>query len=326
MNEPIDAVPAHNIGGYVPMVDGPEKVSGRAKYTADIVAAGHAGRPHLPQPLCARRDPRRRRLRGAEAARRARRSSPAPTATRPSACCRSRAASIRWRATRCAIAASRWRPWRPSTTRPRAKALRLIKMKVRELPAYYTAKAALAPGAVAAAREEARQPRARRAVRARQRRRRASPRPIWCARRTYNCAEVCQNQMEMHAAVADYDAVRDRMTVHASTQVPYYVHLMLAQILGMDMSRIRVVKPHRRRRLRLPHRDAQRRADRRAAGAQGRRHRAHGDQRARRPSSPIAAGPRPTSAEDRPAQGRPHHRGRMRMRSSAAARIPATAW
>ena len=34
------------------------------------------------------------------------------------------------------------------------------------------------------------------------------------------------------------------MTVHASTQVPYYVHLMLAQSLGMHMSRIRVVKPH----------------------------------------------------------------------------------
>ena len=61
---------------------------------------------------------------------------------------------------------------------------------------------------------------------------------------TYNCAEVCQNQMEMHAAVAEYDAVRERMTVHASTQVPYYVHLMLSQILDMEMSRIRVVKPH----------------------------------------------------------------------------------
>jgi len=33
------------------------------------------------------------------------------------------------------------------------------------------------------------------------------------------------------------------MTVHASTQVPYYVHLMLSQILGMEMSRIRVIKP-----------------------------------------------------------------------------------
>ena len=36
MNE---IVPAHNIGDYVPMVDGPEKVSGRAKYTADVTVA-----------------------------------------------------------------------------------------------------------------------------------------------------------------------------------------------------------------------------------------------------------------------------------------------
>ena len=41
-----------------------------------------------------------------------------------------------------------------------------------------------------------------------------------------------------------YDPVRDRITVHASTQVPYYVHLMLSRILDMDMSRIRVIKPH----------------------------------------------------------------------------------
>ena len=27
-------------------------------------------------------------------------------------------------------------------------------------------------------------------------------------------------------------------------QVPYYVHLMLAQILDTDISRIRVIKPH----------------------------------------------------------------------------------
>ena len=37
MNE---VVPAHTIGAYVPMVDGPEKVSGRAKYTADLIAPG----------------------------------------------------------------------------------------------------------------------------------------------------------------------------------------------------------------------------------------------------------------------------------------------
>ena len=37
MNE---IVPARNIGSYVPMIDGPEKVSGRAKYTADLIAPG----------------------------------------------------------------------------------------------------------------------------------------------------------------------------------------------------------------------------------------------------------------------------------------------
>src|SRR3954452_9016806 len=35
-----EIVPTHNIGGYVPMVDGPEKVSGRAKYTADLINPG----------------------------------------------------------------------------------------------------------------------------------------------------------------------------------------------------------------------------------------------------------------------------------------------
>src|SRR3974390_3286386 len=37
MNE---IAPAHNIGGYGPLVDGPEKVSGGAKYTADLIVPG----------------------------------------------------------------------------------------------------------------------------------------------------------------------------------------------------------------------------------------------------------------------------------------------
>ena len=61
---------------------------------------------------------------------------------------------------------------------------------------------------------------------------------------TYNCAEVCQVQSEPQAAIADYDALRDRLTVKPSTQVPYYVHLMLEQTLGMPKSKIRVIKPH----------------------------------------------------------------------------------
>ena len=56
MNKP---VPAHNIGGYIPMIDGPEKVSGRAKYTADILAAEPTCRPHLSQSALTLRNRRR---------------------------------------------------------------------------------------------------------------------------------------------------------------------------------------------------------------------------------------------------------------------------
>ena len=62
------------------------------------------------------------------------------------------------------------------------KAIRLIRMRVRELPAYFTARRRAGARRRAAAREEARQPRARRALRARQRGAKASPPPTWCAR------------------------------------------------------------------------------------------------------------------------------------------------
>ncbi len=60
----------------------------------------------------------------------------------------------------------------------------------------------------------------------------------------YHCAEVCQVQTEPHAAYAEYDAERDELTVRASTQVPYYVHLMLAKTLKIPKSKIRVIKPY----------------------------------------------------------------------------------
>ncbi len=59
----------------------------------------------------------------------------------------------------------------------------------------------------------------------------------------FDCAEVNHAQMEPHAALADYDAERGRLTLHSVSQVPYYVHLMLARCLDIDTSRIRVVKP-----------------------------------------------------------------------------------
>ena len=60
---------------------------------------------------------------------------------------------------------------------------------------------------------------------------------------TFHYAEVAHGQIELNAAVAAYEPERDRLTTHSVTQVPYYLHLTLAQCLGMDGSRIRVVKP-----------------------------------------------------------------------------------
>jgi 4-hydroxybenzoyl-CoA reductase subunit alpha len=59
----------------------------------------------------------------------------------------------------------------------------------------------------------------------------------------FHFAEVTHAHMEPHAALAEYDAERDLLTFQSVSQVPYYVHLMLAQCLGMDSSRIRVIKP-----------------------------------------------------------------------------------
>jgi len=239
MNE---TLPARNIGGYVPMVDGPEKVSGRAKYTADLVAPGMlAGRIYrspyahaeivevdvseavqLPGVLAI--------VTGADCDK--------PFGVLPIARNEYPLArhKVRYKGEPVAAVAA-------VDDATAARAIRLIRMKVRELPAYFTAADALAPGAVPL--HEKKPGNVERDVLFELGRVADGFAAADLVREaTYNCAEVCQNQMEMHAAVADYDAVRGRMTVHASTQVPYYVHLMLAQILDMDMSRIRVVKPY----------------------------------------------------------------------------------
>jgi 4-hydroxybenzoyl-CoA reductase subunit alpha len=238
MNE---ILPARNIGGHVPMVDGPDKVSGRARYTADFIAPGMlAGRiyrsPYAHAEIVAVDVSEAARLPGVLAivtgADCDKPFGVLPVARNEYPLARDK---VRYKGEPVAAVAA-------VDDATAAQALRLIRMQVRELPAYFTAADALAPdavqlhakkpgnierdvlfelGSVAEGFAEA----------------------DLVSEATYNCAEVCQNQMEMHAAVADYDAVRDRLTVHASTQVPYYVHLMLAQILDMDMSRIRVVKP-----------------------------------------------------------------------------------
>jgi len=239
MNKP---VPTHNIGGYVPMIDGPEKVSGRAKYTADIVQPGQlAGRiyrsPYSHGEIVSVDVSEALKLPGVKAivtgADCDKGFGVLPIARSEYPLARDK---VRYRGEPVAAVAA----VDDATAR---EALRRIKMTVRELPAYYTARDALAPGAVQL--HEKKPGNIERDVLFELGSTAQGFAEADLVREgSYNCAEVCQNQMEMHAAVADYDAVRDRMTVHASTQVPYYVHLMLAQILAMEMSRIRVIKPH----------------------------------------------------------------------------------
>src|SRR5215470_17119390 len=239
MNKP---APVHNIGSYVPMIDGPEKVSGRAKYTADIVGVGQlAG--------CIYRSPyahgeivdvdlsKALKIPGVVAivtgADCDRTFGVLPIARSEHPLARDK---VRYRGEPVAAVAA-------VDAVAARKAIRSIKMTVRELPAYFTAKDALAPGA--ALLHEKKLGNIERDVLFELGSTAQGFADADLVREgTYNCAEVCQNQMEMHAAVAEYDGVRDRITVHASTQVPYYVHLMLAQILEMDMAQIRVIKPH----------------------------------------------------------------------------------
>jgi 4-hydroxybenzoyl-CoA reductase subunit alpha len=235
-------IPAHNIGGYVPMVDGPEKVSGRAKYTADLVAPGMlAGRiyrsPYSHAEILAVDVSAALRLPGVKAivtgADCEKTFGVLPIARSEHPLARDK---VRYRGEPVAAVAA-------VDDATAKRALGLIRLEVRELPAYYASGTAMAEGAAVI---HAHKPgNLERDVLFELGDVEAGFAAADLVREGfYDCAEVCQNQMEMHAAVAEYDAVRERMTVHASTQVPYYVHLMLAQILDMDMSRIRVLKPH----------------------------------------------------------------------------------
>jgi len=60
---------------------------------------------------------------------------------------------------------------------------------------------------------------------------------------TTRYAEVNHAMMEPNATLASFDPERGRLTLHSVTQVPFYLHLALARCLRMDESMIRVVKP-----------------------------------------------------------------------------------
>ena len=312
MNE---IVPAHTIGAYVPMVDGPEKVSGRAKYTADLIAPGMLAGRIYPQPLFARRDPRSRYFRGAAASRR--------EGDRHRRRLRQDLRSAADRAQRASLGARQGALSRRAGGGGRRRRRRHRQTRARP----DQAQGARIAGLLLLAGGDGRR-----------------ARPISIAHKPnnierdvlfelghveqgfqeadlvregiYDCAEVCQNQMEMHAAVAEYDR---RARAHDGAR-QHPGPLLRPPDAGADPRHGHVAHPRDqaacRRRLRLPHRGAQRRADRRTAGAPRRRQRAPGDQPRgdlHHPSRPAADRYPPQA---RHAQGWKNHRRRMRMPSA----------
>ena len=58
---------------------------------------------------------------------------------------------------------------------------------------------------------------------------------------SFFCPRVTHAAMEPHSTVANYEA--GKLTVWSSTQTPYYLHRTISLVLGIPMSRIRVIKP-----------------------------------------------------------------------------------
>jgi len=122
------------------------------------------------------------------------------------------------------------------------KALELIRLEVRELPSCYTAADARKPDAVLL--HDNRPGNLEREVSNSFGDVEAGFAAADLVREeVFHCAEVTHVHIEPHAALADYDPVRGQLTFQSVSQVPYYVHLMVAQCLGMDTARVRVIKP-----------------------------------------------------------------------------------
>ncbi|HXX09822.1 MAG TPA: 4-hydroxybenzoyl-CoA reductase subunit alpha [Pseudolabrys sp.] len=122
------------------------------------------------------------------------------------------------------------------------RALGLIEFKLEKLPAYYTSDAARAPGAVLL--HENKPGNLERDVHhqfgdVNQ----GFTEADLVREQTFSCAEINHAQIEPHASLAEFDPLTGRLTVQTVSQVGYYLHLMLARCLEMDSSHIRVIKP-----------------------------------------------------------------------------------
>lgn len=122
------------------------------------------------------------------------------------------------------------------------RALSLIKFDVEELPAYFTPDAASHPDAV-----DIHENRPGNLLRDQNYELgevdEGFARADLVSQGSFSSTEINHMQLECNAALAEYDPHRGWLTLQSVSQVPYYLHLMLAQCLGLDRSQIRLVKP-----------------------------------------------------------------------------------
>ena len=242
MDGGVPPAPVASVGVPMPMVDGPEKISGRAQYTSDFhrqdalvgvikrSAVAHARILSVDTSAAEALPGVAAVITGAETDEG---HGVLPVARTELPVAHDR---VRYRGEPVAAVAA-------ETVEIARRACDLIRVEYEELPAYFSADDALAEDAVAL--HDHRPGNIERQVEYEIGDVEAGFAEADLVHETeYHCAEVCQVQTEPHAALAEYDAERDELTVRASTQVPYYVHLMLAKTLKMPKSRIRVIKPY----------------------------------------------------------------------------------
>jgi 4-hydroxybenzoyl-CoA reductase subunit alpha len=230
-----------HVGVRTPLIDGVEKVTGKAKYTADLPAPGAlCGRilrsPH-PHALILSIDTSAAEALEGVVAVCTGDDCRVPFGVLPIAENEFPLAreKVRYRGDPVAAVAA-------VDEATAAKALKLIRVKYEELPAYFEAKKAMKPGASTI--HAAKPNNVLREVHAEFGDAQAGFAAADLVReKTYEFAEVNHAHIELNATLAEFDPERGHLTIQSTTQVPYYVLLKVAQCLKMDEAHIRVVKP-----------------------------------------------------------------------------------
>ncbi|PWC44256.1 4-hydroxybenzoyl-CoA reductase subunit alpha [Azospirillum sp. TSO22-1] len=229
------------IGTPTPLVDGFEKVTGRAKYTADLPApgalAGRILRSPIPHGI----------IRGIDTAEAER--LPGVVAVVTGADCAVPFGVLPIAQNEYPLARDKVR-YRGEPVvavaavdeETAARALKLIRLDLEPLPACFESAKARAPGAVLL--HDNKPGNVEREVHNEFGDVASGFAAAALVReRRFTFAEVNHAHLEPNATLAEYDPGRGWLTLHSTTQVPYYVHLIVAQCLEMDTARIRVVKP-----------------------------------------------------------------------------------